>query len=33
VMIDTRFPVDVASMPEGVEQRAYVDSWKRKTPA
>lgn len=33
VMIDTRFPVDVATMPEGVEQRAYVDSWKRKTPA
>ena len=33
VMIDTRFPVDMAPMPEGVEQRAYVDSWKRKTPA
>jgi homogentisate 1,2-dioxygenase len=30
VMIDTRFPLDVAPLPEGVENRAYVDSWKVK---
>ncbi len=28
VMVDTRFPLEVASLPEGVENRAYVDSWK-----
>ena len=28
VMIDTRFPLTVAPLPEGVENRAYVDSWK-----
>ena len=30
VMIDTRFPLEVAPLPEGVENRAYVDSWKVK---
>lgn len=30
VMIDTRFPVEVAQLPEGVEQGEYVNSWKRK---
>jgi len=30
VMIDARFPLDVASLPEGVELREYVDSWKAK---
>jgi homogentisate 1,2-dioxygenase len=30
VMIDTRFPLEVAPLPEGVENRAYVDSWKAK---
>jgi homogentisate 1,2-dioxygenase len=30
VMIDTRFPLDVAPLPEGVENRDYVDSWKAK---
>jgi homogentisate 1,2-dioxygenase len=36
VMIDTRFPVEVDPLPQGVEDTAYVDSWKRKsgtTPA
>jgi homogentisate 1,2-dioxygenase len=35
VMIDTRFPVEVEPMPDGVEQTRYVDSWRRKveTPA
>ncbi|HXH02595.1 MAG TPA: homogentisate 1,2-dioxygenase [Candidatus Competibacteraceae bacterium] len=28
VMIDTRDPVDLAELPEGVEDRTYVDSWK-----
>ena len=28
VMIDTRFPLDVAPLPEGIENREYVDSWK-----
>jgi homogentisate 1,2-dioxygenase len=28
VMIDTRFPLTVAPLPEGVENREYVDSWK-----
>lgn len=28
VMIDTRFPLEVAPLPEGVENRDYVDSWK-----
>ena len=28
VMIDARFPLTVAPLPEGVENRAYVDSWK-----
>ena len=31
VMIDTRFPIDMAEMPAGVEQTGYVNSWKRKT--
>ena len=26
-MIDTRFPLTVAPLPEGVENTAYVDSW------
>ncbi|MEO8304932.1 MAG: homogentisate 1,2-dioxygenase [Betaproteobacteria bacterium] len=30
VMIDARFPLDVAPLPEGVENHAYVDSWKPK---
>ena len=30
VMIDTRYPVEVAALPEGVEQHAYVDSWRVK---
>ena len=30
VMIDTRFPLDVAPLPEGIENRGYVDSWKTK---
>ena len=30
VMIDARFPLEVASLPEGVELREYVDSWKAK---
>ena len=30
VMIDTRFPLAVAPLPEGVENRSYVDSWKAK---
>ena len=30
VMIDTRFPLEVAPLPEGVENRGYVDSWKAK---
>jgi homogentisate 1,2-dioxygenase len=29
-MIDTRFPLEVAALPEGVENRDYVDSWKAK---
>ncbi len=29
-MIDTRFPLEVAPLPEGVESREYVDSWKTK---
>jgi homogentisate 1,2-dioxygenase len=33
VMIDTRFPVEAASLPDGVEWLGYVDSWKRKAPA
>jgi homogentisate 1,2-dioxygenase len=28
VMIDTRFPVDLAPLPEGVANRDYGDSWK-----
>lgn len=28
VMIDTRFPLQVAPLPEGVENREYVDSWR-----
>jgi homogentisate 1,2-dioxygenase len=28
VMIDTRFPLEVAALPDGVENRDYVDSWK-----
>jgi homogentisate 1,2-dioxygenase len=28
VMIDTRFPLEVAPLPPGVENIAYVDSWK-----
>ncbi|HWQ37684.1 MAG TPA: homogentisate 1,2-dioxygenase [Burkholderiales bacterium] len=33
VMIDTRFPVEVETLPAGVEDTAYVDSWKRKATA
>ena len=34
VMIDTRYPVEVAALPDGVEQHAYVDSWRvREAPA
>ncbi|MFO0239653.1 MAG: homogentisate 1,2-dioxygenase, partial [Betaproteobacteria bacterium] len=33
VMIDTRFPVESAPLPEGVEWMGYVDSWKRKVAA
>jgi hypothetical protein len=32
-MIDTRFPVESAPLPEGVEWTGYVDSWKRRAPA
>ncbi len=28
VMIDTRFPVSLAEMPEGVENHDYINSWK-----
>jgi homogentisate 1,2-dioxygenase len=28
VMIDSRFPLEVAPLPEGVENLAYVNSWK-----
>ncbi len=28
VMIDTRYPVEVAALPEGVEQPEYVNSWR-----
>jgi len=31
VMIDTRFAVDLAAMPPGVENLDYVDSWKRQS--
>ena len=31
VMVDTRYPVEVAALPAGVEQSAYVDSWKGKS--
>lgn len=27
VMIDTRYPVEIAELPEGVESKGYVDSW------
>ena len=30
VMVDTRFPLAVAPLPEGIENRSYVDSWKAK---
>jgi homogentisate 1,2-dioxygenase len=30
VMIDTRFPVDLAPLPEGVEDKNYLNSWKPK---
>jgi homogentisate 1,2-dioxygenase len=30
VMLDTRFPVEVAKLPDGVEFTGYVDSWKPK---
>ena len=30
VMIDARLPLEVASLPECVELREYVDSWKAK---
>jgi homogentisate 1,2-dioxygenase len=30
VMIDARYPLNVAPLPEGVENRDYVDSWKPK---
>ena len=26
----TRYPLDVAPLPEGIENRDYVDSWKAK---
>lgn len=29
VMIDTRFPVTIDEMPEGVENKDYVNSWKK----
>ncbi len=29
VMLDTRFPVEVAPLPSGVELLSYVDSWKQ----
>ena len=29
VMIDARLPVEVAALPEGVEQSGYVQSWRR----
>jgi len=31
VMFDTRYPVEVAPLPTGVEQPGYVDSWKIKS--
>jgi homogentisate 1,2-dioxygenase len=31
VMIDARYPVEIAPLPEGVEEAGYVDSWKRVT--
>ena len=31
VMIDARFPLTVAPLPAGVENHAYVDSWKSKS--
>jgi homogentisate 1,2-dioxygenase len=30
VMVDARFPLEIAALPEGVENRDYVDSWKAK---
>lgn len=30
VMIDTRYPIEVAALADGVEQMDYVDSWKPK---
>jgi len=30
VMIDARYPLTVAPLPEGVENRDYVYSWKPK---
>jgi homogentisate 1,2-dioxygenase len=30
VMIDTRYPLTVAPLPDGVENHDYVDSWKPK---
>jgi homogentisate 1,2-dioxygenase len=32
VMIDTRYPVEIAALPEGVEQKDYVSSWMPKQP-
>jgi homogentisate 1,2-dioxygenase len=29
VMFDTRYPVEIAALPAGVEDLSYVDSWKR----
>ena len=31
--LDTRFPLEVAPLPEGIEVREYVDSWKAKPAA
>ncbi len=33
VMFDTRYPVEVDALPAGVEDTAYVDSWKRESTA
>jgi len=30
VMIDTRYPVDLAPLPDGIELESYADSWKPK---
>jgi homogentisate 1,2-dioxygenase len=30
VMLDTRYPIEVAALPDGVEDFSYVDSWKQR---